>query len=224
MVLWAVSQPPFPMDSKLKLSKTDSELLVDASSYRRLIGRLLYLTITRPDLSYSINTLAQSMDKLGQSHLNVAHHVLRYLKSTPAHGLFFPTATSSQLKGFCDLDWATCIDSRRSITSFCLFLGNSLVSWGSQKQSIVYRSSVEVEYRALASTSCEIAWFLQLLSDFRISHSTPTFVYCDNKYALSLAANLVHHAHTKHVEIDCHFNCEQIAKGVLRTFYIASTH
>ncbi|XP_057953033.1 uncharacterized mitochondrial protein AtMg00810-like [Malania oleifera] len=146
----------FPMDSNLKPTATNSNLYEDRSAYRRMIERLLYLTITRPDLAYSVQVLSQFLAKPVVSHYQGTIRVLRYQKATPGQGLFFFSSSELQLKAFSNSDWAGCIDTRRSVTGFAIFLGNSLIAWKSKKQATISRSSAKVEYRALATPTCEI--------------------------------------------------------------------
>ncbi|XP_035542712.1 uncharacterized mitochondrial protein AtMg00810-like [Juglans regia] len=117
-----------PMDQNLKFSKDSGFPLPDPSIYRRLVGRLLYLTITRPNISYSVQVLSQFMSQPTNAHLHVAHKVLKYLKGNSSQGILMYSSSPLQLQGYCDSDWASCPDTRRSITGFCIFLGNSLVS------------------------------------------------------------------------------------------------
>ncbi|XP_042983276.1 uncharacterized mitochondrial protein AtMg00810-like [Carya illinoinensis] len=131
-------------------------LLKDPSIYRRLIARLLYLTITRPDLAYSVKLLSQFMQAPRVPHLNAAHKVLRYIKRAPRQGLLYSSQSNLQLAVYCDLDWGACLDTRRPVTGYCAFLGPSLVSWKSKKQNTISRSSTEAEYRAMARACCEL--------------------------------------------------------------------
>ncbi|KAL0461337.1 UNVERIFIED_CONTAM: Retrovirus-related Pol polyprotein from transposon RE1 [Sesamum latifolium] len=141
-----------PLPIGLKLSAQHSDPLPDPGSYRRLVGRLLYLSFTRPDISFGAQQLSQFVHQPGQPHMDAALHLVRYLKGCPDQGLFFPVSNSPTLTAFCDADWAGCLDSRRSLSGFCIFLGRALISWKSKKQPTVARSTAEAEYRSLGTT------------------------------------------------------------------------
>lgn len=121
------------------------------------------------------------MDKPTTLHLQVAHRVLRYLKGCLRTGIFYLASSSFDLRAFSDSDWAGCPETRRSITGYCIFLGDSLICWRAKKQPTVSRSSSEAEYRALASTVCEVQWLHYLLHDLHVPISSATPLFCDNK-------------------------------------------
>ncbi|KAG8500117.1 hypothetical protein CXB51_003559 [Gossypium anomalum] len=193
-----------------------AELLPDNTLFRKLIGRLLYLVSTRPDIAFAIQQLSQFLDQPTVTHLQAAHRVLRYLNGCPASGLFFSATSSPLLKAFSDSDWAGCPVTRRSVTGYCLFYGDSLISWKAKKQTTVSRSSSEAEYRALGSTACEIQWLRSLLRDLHLPISGPTALFCDNNSALQLAANPTFHERSKHIKIDCHLVREKVQSGVIK--------
>ncbi|KAL0369047.1 UNVERIFIED_CONTAM: Retrovirus-related Pol polyprotein from transposon RE1 [Sesamum calycinum] len=155
-----------PLPPGIKLTSESGALFREPDKYRRLIGRLLYLGFTRPDISFAVQQLR-----------------------TPTTGLFFPSSNTFQLTTYVDADWGACVDSRRSVTGYCVFLGSSLISWKTKKQNTVSRSSAEAEYRAMAAGVCELQWISFLLADFRIPVTTPIPFWCDNQAALHITAN-----------------------------------
>jgi hypothetical protein len=182
----------FPMEQNIKLSDAGN-LLKDPSQYRRLVGCLIYLTITPPDIMYSVHVLSWFMHAPHKPHMDAALRVLRYLKGAPGQGLFFSSQNGMSLRAFCDSDWAGCLMTRRSTTGYCVFLGSSLVSWRTKRQKTMLLSSAEAEYRAMIGTCCELSWLGSLLKDLQILHPKPALLHCDNKAALHIAANSVFH-------------------------------
>lgn len=218
--LLGVKPAKVPMEPDLVLTTTGGDALKDPTRYRRLVGKLIYLTITRPDITYAVNNLSQFMQEPTLHHLKAAHRLLQYLKEAPGQGLLFPTENQLNLIGYCDADWARCPITRRSVTGFCIFLGKSLVSWKSKKQVTVARSSAEAEYRSMAATTCELTWLRNLLNDLRVNHPEPARLFCDNQAALHIAANPVYHERTKHIELDCHTVRERIQRGEIETSHV----
>jgi len=193
-----------PSNPSMKLHYDSSKPYDDIPAYRRLVGRLLYLNNSRPDITFITQQLSQFLSNPTVAHHNAALRTLRYLKSCLGKGLFFPRNSSITLQGFSDVDWDGCLDRRKSVTGQCFFLGHSLISWRAKKQTTVSGSSSEAEYKALASATCEIQWILYLLHDLHITCSKLLVLYCDNQIALHIATNPVFHERTKHLEIDCH--------------------
>ncbi|KAK9050950.1 hypothetical protein SSX86_027575 [Deinandra increscens subsp. villosa] len=200
----------FPMEQSLKLDKDSGGPKVDASQYRRLVGRLLYLQATRPDIAYSVNVLSQFVGDPRQTHMEAATRVLRYLKATPGQGILLPRDGGTNLVAYCDSDWLGCPFTRKSRTGYLLLLGGAPISWRSKKQSVVSRSSAEAEYRAMATTVSEVLWMRWLLKELDVTQIGPTPLFCDNQAARHIANNPVFHERTKHVEMDCYFVRERV--------------
>ncbi|GJS52929.1 putative RNA-directed DNA polymerase [Tanacetum coccineum] len=141
----------FPIEQGLKLDKGESESRVNVSQYRRLIGRLLYLQATRPDITYSVNILSQFVADPRNNHLEASNCVLGYLKATPGEGILISRPGDPVLISYCGSDWLGCPYTRRLRTGYMLLLGGTPISWKTKKQSLVSRSSAKAEYRAIVT-------------------------------------------------------------------------
>ncbi|RVW61844.1 Retrovirus-related Pol polyprotein from transposon RE2 [Vitis vinifera] len=148
----------FSIEQNHRLGLANGELLSNPESYRRLVGRLIYLAVTRPDLAYSVHILSQFMQEPRIEHWEAALRVVRYLKGTPGQGILLRADSDLSLQGWCDSDWAACPVTRRSLSGWLVFLGQSPISWKTKKQHTVSRSSAEAEYRAMAAVTCELKW------------------------------------------------------------------
>ncbi|KAM6587036.1 hypothetical protein CsatA_009641 [Cannabis sativa] len=206
---------PTPMTGGEKLSCIGSDPVKDPQQYRSLVGALQYATLTRPEIAYAVNKVCQFMHAPLESHWKTVKRILRYLKGTLDYGIDMSHSTSLDLVGFCDADWASDIDDRRSTTGFCVYLGSNLICWSSKKQHTVSRSSTEAEYRSLASLTAEITWIQALLGELRIQIPRPPTIWCDNLSTVLMSANPILHARTKHIELDLYFVREKVLAKAL---------
>ncbi|XP_023634626.1 uncharacterized protein LOC111829552 [Capsella rubella] len=154
-----------PIEQQHTLALATGRILDDPECYRRLVGRLVYLLATRPDLTYSVHILSQFMKEPRQEHWESALRVVRYLKGTPGKGILLKSDSDLQLKGWCDAGYAGCRLTRRSLGSWFITLGSSPISLKSKKQNVVSRSSAESEYRAMSLTVGELQWLRDVLID-----------------------------------------------------------
>ncbi|KAJ0555649.1 putative RNA-directed DNA polymerase [Helianthus annuus] len=212
-----VSNPIEPNYVVTALCEKESENLINVSGYQRLVGKLIYLSHTRPDIAYSVHVLSQFMHKPTKAHFLLAMRVLRYLKGSPGKGILLKKSSDFELAAYADSDWAKCLVSRKSVTGYCVYLGESLITWKSKKQSTISRSTAEAEYRAMCTATCEILWLINLFGELNVSVNLPVNLYCDNTAAISIAANPVFHDRTKHFELDLFFLREKIRNGSIKT-------
>jgi hypothetical protein len=210
-----------PIDQNHRLSK-DAGTPVDRECYQRLVGRLIYLSHTRPDIAFAVSVVSQFMHDPRSSHMEAVYRILRYLKSCPGKGLLYTRQGNLHVECYTDADWAGSLDDRRSTSGYCVFVGGNLVDWRSKKQSVVARSTAEAEFHAMAHGVCELLWVQILLTELQLFKSKPLMLYCDNKAAIDIANNPIHHDRTKHIEIDRHFIKEKLDKGIICLPYVKS--
>lgn len=170
-----------PADTKL--SKSQGFLLADPTTYRTYrqhVGSLQYLTITRPDLSFAVNSVCQFLSHPTTTHMQAVKRIWRYFAGTIHHGLHFQPSSDENLIAFSDSDWAGCPDTRRSTTGFVIFYAGIPVSWVSRIQRTISRSSCEAEYRAVSSAITELLWLQQLLHELGVNLPSLPKLLCDN--------------------------------------------
>lgn len=152
----------------------------DPTKYKRLIRRLIYLTISRLDIFYLIRTLSEFMQEPWKWHWEATIRILKYVKGTLGQGLLLCSTNNLMLQAFCNSDWESFRATRRSVTGYCIFLWNSLISWKSKKQDNVSKSLAEAGYRAMANTCLELTWLRYILQDLKVPQIAPTPLFCDN--------------------------------------------
>ncbi|XP_019236312.1 PREDICTED: uncharacterized protein LOC109216593 [Nicotiana attenuata] len=196
------------------------EALKNPGIYQRLVGRLLYLTMTRPDIAFVVQVLSQFMHCPKNSHIKATLRVVRYITEALGLGLLMPAESSSKPIAYCDLDWGACIQRRRSVTRYLVKFGNALISWKSKKQSTVSRSSAEAEFRSMASCAAEVTWLTGLFGELDVKIEMPITLIYDSKAAIQIAAKLIFHERTKHIDIDFYFVTEKLSQRLLKIEYV----
>src|SRR3954469_25269410 len=212
-----------PMELNLSLRASDGDPLSDPTRYRHLVGSLVYLAVTRSDISYPVHILSQFVSAPTTVHYNHLLRVLRYLRGTISRRLFFSRSSSLQLQCYSNATWASDPSDRRSLSAYCVFLGGSLIAWKTKKQTAVSRSSTKAELRAMAMLTAEVIWLRWLLEDFAVSATTSTPLLSDSTGAISIARDPVKHELTKHIGVDAHFVRAAVHDQTLALHYVPST-
>ncbi|XP_035838071.1 secreted RxLR effector protein 161-like [Helianthus annuus] len=200
------------MEARLDIEKDEKGKLVDATKFRSLIGSLRYLLHTRPDLSYSVGVISRFMQEPKESHLKVLKHILRYVKGTLNFGLKYKRGRISSIVGYSDSSHSTDQSDGKSTTGMVFYLGDSIVSWNSQKQKTVSLSSCESEFMAATATSCQAIWLRGLLSEITGSEEKVVLLRVDNRSAIALMKNPVFHGRSKYINTRYHFIRESIER------------
>jgi hypothetical protein len=211
-----------PMELNHQLGEYPDQVPTNKERYQRLVGKLIYLGHTRPDIAYVVSVVSQFMHAPSEAHMDAVNRIPRYLKSAPGRGLMFSRHGHLDIEGHTDADWAGSVTDRRSTSGYFTFVGGNLVSWRSKKQNVVSRSSVEAEYQAMAHGVCELLWIRNLLGELGFKPNHAMQLNCDNKAAIDIAHNPVQHDRTKHVEVDRHFIKEKLEAKIIEVSFVKS--
>jgi hypothetical protein len=208
-----------PMASSGHLDLNEEGKTIDQKLYRPMIGSLLYLCASRPDIMLSVCMCARFQANPKECHLVVVKRILRYLLHTQNLGLWYPKGSFFDLFGYSDSDYVGCKVDRKSTSGTCQFLGRSLVSWSSKKQNYVALSTAEAEYIVVGACCAQLLWMKQTLRDFGCDFKRIPLL-CDNESAIKLANNPVQHSRTKHIDIRHHFLRDHEAKRDIESCYV----
>ncbi|KAH9678563.1 hypothetical protein KPL71_025767 [Citrus sinensis] len=206
------------MNQKEKFCKEDGAEKVDEMLYRSLIGCLMYLTATRPDIMHAVSLLSRYMHCASKIHFQAAKRILRYVKGTIDYGIKFNQVKNFHLHGYSDSDWARCVDDMRSTSGYCFSFGSGIFSWCSKKQEVIAQSTAKAEYVAVAAAVNQALWIKKLMTDLHMEQQEGTQIFVDNQAAISIANNPVFHGKTKHFKIKLYFLRESTNQPSLDIF------
>lgn len=213
----AVQNPIVP---GCKLTKNEENAKgVNTTEYKQLVGSLLYLTATRPDLMYAVGLVSRYMERPTEMHLQAVKRILRYLRGTTEFGIIYRKGDEGKLRAYADSDYAGDVDDRKSTSGFVFMLGTGAVSWSSKKQPVVTLSTTEAEFIAAASCACQGVWLRRILGNIGLEQVTSTVIYCDNNSAIKLSKNPVLHGRSKHIDVRFHFLRDLTRDGVVELVY-----
>ncbi|GJR44416.1 putative ribonuclease H-like domain-containing protein [Tanacetum coccineum] len=203
-----------PMETHKSLSSNAAEPDVDVHLYRSMIGTLMYLTSSRPEIMFAVCVCSKFQVTLKVSHMHAVKRIFRYLKGKPTLGLWYPKDSPMDLIAYSDSDYAGASIDRKSTTGGCQFLGSRLVSWQCKKQTIVANSTTEAEYIAASHCCGQVLWLQNQLLDYGYNFMR-TKIHIDNESTISVIKNPVSHSKTKHIEIRFHFIRDSYEKKLI---------
>jgi hypothetical protein len=211
-----------PMTTDIRKVRDSDSDPVDPSLYRQLIGSLMYLVNTRPDICFVVNTLSQFQVEPRHEHWTAAKHVLRYIRRTINYGLRYTSSSDIQLHGFTDSDWVGSAEDRRSTSGMCFSLGSAMISWASRKQKSVTLSIAEAEYITACEACTEAIWVRKPISGIFDQVPDSTVIYFDNQSFMRLSEHPVFHDQSKHIEIKYYFIHDKVQEGEAKLKYIST--
>eukprot|EP00253_Pinus_taeda_P012705 PITA_12705 len=197
----------------LKLSKEDNNKDFDPSLYKSIVGSLMYLTATRPDIMFAVSLISRFMERPKEAHWQATKRILRYVKGTKKFGILYNVSEHSDLVRYTDSDWVGSVDDQKNTSGYVFHMGSGAISWASKKQSIVALSTTEAEYVAATAATCQAVWMRRMLRSLGQEQEKATVIFCDNSSAIALSKNSVFHKRTKHIDTRFHYIRELVSNG-----------
>ncbi|XP_057969365.1 secreted RxLR effector protein 161-like [Malania oleifera] len=204
-----------PIISGFKLVKDEGEVKVDKTYYKQIVGSLMYLTATRPDMIFVVSLITRYMENPTELHLQAAKRVLRYLKGTTGFGIFYKKGGDNELVAYTNSNYTGDSEDRKSASGYVFLQSSGAASWSSRKQPVVSLSTTKVEFIVAASCACQAVWLKRMLGKLGQNQGKSTIIRCDSSSAIKLLMNLVMHGRSKHIDVCFHFLRELTKVGIV---------
>jgi hypothetical protein len=211
-----------PIVPRFKLVIDPVGMAINSTQYMQMVGSLMYLTSTRPDIIFVVNLLSRYLVHPTELHLQAVKRVLCYIKGTLSYGIFYKQSGNTELLAYTDSNYAGDLEDKKSTSGFLFMLSSGAVSWSSKKQPIVTLSTTEAEFIAAASCACQAVWLRRMLENLDHASAGTTIIYCDNSSTIKLFKNPFMHGRSKHIDVHFHFLCDLTRDGVVTLLHCRS--
>ncbi|GJV19904.1 hypothetical protein Tco_1368924 [Tanacetum coccineum] len=211
------------MVDRSKLDEDPLGILVYQIQFERMVGSLMYLTASRPNLVFVVCMCARYQAKPTKNHLKAIKRVFWYLRGTINMGLWYPKDIAIEITAYADANHACSQDTRKSTSGSAQFLRDKLVSWSSKKQKNTAILTTKAEYIAMSRCCAQILWMRSQLMDYGFTFNIIP-LYCDNRSAMALYCNNIHHSRSKHIDIRHHFIREQVENDMVKLYFMTTNY
>ncbi|XP_071712333.1 secreted RxLR effector protein 161-like [Rutidosis leptorrhynchoides] len=199
----------------MKVDKDEDGIKINDTYYKQIIGSLMYLTASRPDIMFAVSLISRFMSKPTQFHLTIAKRILRYIRATQDYGIFYKRGCSSKLIGYTDSDYAGDVEDSKSTSGYVFMMCGGAVAWSSRKQPIVTLSTTKAEFVAAVSFATQAIWMQKILKEIGHEQSDGVIIMCDNNSTIQLSRNPVFNGRTKHIRVRYHWLRDLTKEGVI---------
>jgi len=211
-----------PIVPRFKLVTDSAGMAVDNTLYMQMVGSLICLTSTRPDIMFVVNLHSRYLAHPTEIHIQAVKRVLRYIKGTLTYGIFYKQCGNEELFAYTDSDYTGDLEDRKSTSGFLFLLSAGAISWSSKKQLVITLSTTEAEFIVVASCACQTVWLRRMLEKLNHVSTRTTMIYCDNSSNIKLSKNPVMHGRSKHIDVRFHFLRDLTRDGVVTLLHCHS--